>query len=262
MAFTLTDLASELGIEVSTLQSKPDVVAKWNGYLSEADTKYTQATNAQKDAETKLEAVKNEQRVIDENIASFGMTEANVAALRANNAAMEASLKALKEQGFDVKIPDAPKATPQAEFDPNGFRADVNRTLIEGFNVNNRYQRLFGKALPDDVDALAREASQARMSFSQYVAQKYNFAGEEKRQQDVATKAHDEQISAAAVKKYQEEHPVTAGNPDLQRGVASRHPQIVRQREAGDHKQFANLPARQKISQSVARSRTALASNS
>ena len=165
MAFTLTDLASELGIEVSTLQSKPDVVAKWNGYLSEADTKYTQATNAQKDAETKLEAVKNEQRVIDENIASFGMTEANVAALRANNAAMEASLKALKEQGFDVKIPEAPKAETKTEFDPNGFRADVNRTLIEGFNVNNRYQRLFGKALPDDVDALAREASRARMPF-------------------------------------------------------------------------------------------------
>ena len=260
MPLTLQDLASQLGIEVSTL--KPEGVTYLNNYVSEAETKLQNATQAQKDAEAKLEAVKNEQAVIDQNIAAFGMTEANVAALKANNAAMEASLKALKEQGFDVKIPEAPKAETKTEFDPNGFRADVNRTLIEGFNVNNRYQRLFGKALPDDVDALAREASQARMPFSQYVAQKYDFAGEEKRQQDAATKTHDEQIAAAAIKKYQEEHPVTAGNPDLQRGVASRHPQIIRQREGTEHKQFANLPARQKIAQSVARTRAALATNS
>ena len=259
MPLTLQDLASQLGIEVSTL--KPEGVTYLNNYVSEAETKLSNATQAQKDAETKLEAVKNEQRVIDENIASFGMTEANVAALKANNAAMEASLKALKEQGFDVKIPEAPKANAtKTEFDPNGFRADVNRTLIEGFNVNNRYQRLFGKALPDDVDALAREASQARMPFSQYVAQKYDFAGEEKRQQDAATKAHDEQIAASAIKKYQEEHPVTSGNPDLQRGVASRHPLIARP-QTGDQKQFANLSARQKIAQSVGRTAAALASN-
>jgi hypothetical protein len=263
MAFTLNDLASELGIDVATLQSKPDVVAKWNGYLTEADTKYTQATQAQKDAETKLEAVKNEQAVIDQNIAAFGMTEANVAALKANNAAMEASLKALKEQGFDVKIPDAPKNEPtKTEFDANAFRNDVNSTMILGFNVNNRYQRLFGQPMPDDIDALAREAAQVRMPFQEYVAKKYDFSGKEKEIQAAATKKHDEEIAAAAVKKYQEEHPVTSGNPDLQRGVASRHPQIIRQREAGDQKQFANLPARQKIAMSVARTRAALASNS
>ena len=88
MAFTLDVLAQELGIDPATLAAKGDVVAKWNGYLGEADTKYTQATAAQKAAEKALEDVKNEQATIDQNIAAFGMTEANVIALRANNAAM------------------------------------------------------------------------------------------------------------------------------------------------------------------------------
>src|SRR5271170_4496492 len=134
MAFSLDVLAQELGIDPTTLSAKGDVVAKWNGYLSEADNKYTTATAAQKDAEAKLSAVENEQRVINEQIAAFGMTEANVAAMRANNAAMEASLKTLKEQGFDVKIPEAPTVTqPKAnEFDPNAFRNDVNTTLVQG----------------------------------------------------------------------------------------------------------------------------------
>src|SRR5271170_5929078 len=146
MAFSLDVLAQELGIPLETLQAKPEVTAKWNGYLNEASTQYTQATAAQKDAEAKLAAVENEQRVINDQIASFGMTEANVAALRANNAAMEASLKTLKEQGFAVNIPEAPVVTqPKTnEFDPNAFRNDVNSTLAQGFNVMNRYQRLFG----------------------------------------------------------------------------------------------------------------------
>ena len=47
MAFTVEALAAELGIDPATLQAKPDAVKKWNGYLTEADTKYTQATAAQ-----------------------------------------------------------------------------------------------------------------------------------------------------------------------------------------------------------------------
>ena len=255
---SLTDLASEIGIDVSTL--KPESVAKWNGYFSDADTKYTQATAAQKAAEENLAAVQREQQAIDENIAKFGITEANNAALRANNAAMEASLKALKEQGFDVTIPTSPVApNPKTnEFDSNAFRQEVDSTLVSGFNVMNRYQRLFGQPLPEDVDVLAREAAQARKPFQQYVAEKYDFAGREKSQREEVQKKHDEEIRSAAIKEYQEKNPVTNGNPDLQRGVASRHPQIIRQRETGDTKNFSNLSARQKIALSVGRTQAAL----
>lgn len=259
MAFTLDVLAQELGIDPATLSAKGDVVAKWNGYLSEADNKYTQATAAQKEAEVKLAAVEAEQAVIDENIAKFGMTEANTAALRANYAAMEASLKALKEQGFNVNIPETPKVTEPVknEFNPDAFRNDVNQSLILGFDMNNRYQRLYGQPMPDDLQTLLREAQQARQPLATYVATKYDFTGREKTQREESQKKHDDEIRAAAVKEYQEKNPVTAGHPEMARGVASRHPQVVRERPIAE-KGFGNLSTREKIAQSVARTRQVL----
>ena len=260
MAFTLDVLANELGIDPSTLASKSDVVAKWNGYLSEADTKYTSATAAQRDAESKLEAVQNEQRVIDDNIAKFGMTEANVIALQANNAALRASLEELKKQGMNVEIPALPNspANPaKPEFDPTKFQQDVNQSLILGFDMNNRYQRLYGAAMPDDLATLLRESQQARKPLQTYVAEKYDFAGREKSQRDEAQAKHDASVAEKAVNEWREKNPVTSGHPDLARGVASRHPQVVRERPAAD-KSFANLSTREKIAQSVSRTRQVL----
>lgn len=261
MPFKLEDLAAELGIDVATIQTKPEVAAKWNGYLADADNKYSQASAAEKAAQAKLDQIENEQRTINESIASFGMTEANVTALRANNAAMEAQLRALKDQGLEITIPTMPAnpAAPKpAAFDPNALKADLNSTLVAGFNVNNRYQRLFGKPIPEDLDVLAREAVAARKPFQQYVDEKYDFTGEEKRQTTAAQTKRDEEIAAAAVKKYQDANPNTTGNPEFARGIASRHPMIVREREVGDNKTFSNLTARQKIAQSIGRSISAI----
>lgn len=258
MAFTLQDLASELGIDVSTL--KPEVATKWNGYLSEADTKYAAATAAQKEADEKLAQLKIENDAINDQIAKFGMTENTVNALRANYAAMEAQLKALKEAGMDVKVPDALPAP--AAPDPNEqFRNNVTRGFAqmgEAVKLINRYQQVFSKPLPDDLDALASEASARKMSLMAYAEQKYNFAAEQQRIAAEQQKKHDDEVAAAAIKKYQEEHPVTQGNPEFARGVPSRHPQLVKPREATESKSFANLPMRQKIAQSVARTRAAL----
>lgn len=248
MAFSLTDLASELGIDVATLEAKPEVVAKWNGYLSEADTKYKQATTA-------LEQVKAEQAAIDENIKNFGMTEANVASLRANNAAMTAAMEELKKQGFTVNIPEAPAAPKAPAFDPQAFQQDVNNALLMGFDLTNKYQRLYGQPMPDDMTTLLREATAARKPVVQYAQEKYDFQGREKTLSDERQAAHDKAVSDAAIKKYQEENPITAGNPDLRRGTFSRHPHITQQRQPADSRSFANLPARQKIAQSVARAR-------
>jgi len=258
---TLADLAAELGIPAETLQAKPEAVTKWNGYLADADTKYSQATAAQKEAEQKLNQVMAEQKVIDDNIAAYGMSDANRLALEANYAAMEAQLKTLKEQGIAVNLPSMPAQAPapKNDFDPTAFSRDVNQSLIAGFDMQNRYQRLYGQAMPDDLAKLVAEAQQARQPLTKYVAEKYDFAGREKQMTADAQKKHDDEIRAAAVKEYQEKNPNTAGNPELARGLASRHPEIIRQRETGDNKTFSNLTARQKIAMSVSRSRQALA---
>lgn len=260
MPIDLNQFAVDFGIDPATLTAKADVAAKYNTYFTEAATKYETATRAQREAEEKLSRVQSEQEAINNQIAQFGMTEANVAALRANNAQLEAALKSMKEQGFDVNIPEAPKVNEPAkpQFDPDRFRQDVNSTLIEGFNANNRYQRLYGKALPDDVDVLAREAAQARKPFSQYVADKYDFSGEEKRQAEANQAKRDAEIAQKAIEEYKTKNPVVMGNPELMRGVPSRSPLMQVQREAPDKNKFAGLSVREKIAQSVARSRAAV----
>jgi small-conductance mechanosensitive channel len=261
MAFDLNVFAAEFGIDPATLQAKPEVFKKWNGYLTEADGKYQTATEAQKQAQAALDAVKNEQAAIDEKIKSFSLTEAQVDTLRANYAALEAQAKALKSQGYNLNIPETPTAPAKVEFDPNRFQQDVNGSLVAGFNVMNRYGRLYGKALPDDLDALAREAAQAHMPFSQYVEKKYDFAGEEKRQAEKASLADKEAYAAQKLKEYQEAHPVTVGNPELIAPGASRFPELAKRPTPQKHENYGGSPA-QRIARSVKRSLEGLAAAS
>lgn len=261
MAFDLNVFAQEFGIDPATLQSKPEVFAKWNGYLTEADGKYQSASQAQKDAQAALDAVKSEQAAIDEKIKSFSLTEAEVDSLRANYAALEAQAKALKTQGYNLTIPDPVKTNEPPAFDPNRFQSDVNNTLVAGFNVMNRYQRLYGKAMPDDLDALAREAAGRRMPFTDYVAQKYDFAGEETRQSKAVIQKEKDEYADAKLKKWQEEHPVTAGNHELTPGGASRFPELAKRPVPQKHENFGGSPA-QRIARSVKRSLEGLAAAS
>jgi hypothetical protein len=261
MAFDLNVFASEFGIDPATLQSKHEAFAKWNGYLSEADTKYTSATQAQKEAQAALDSVKAEQQAIDDKIKSFSMTEAEVDSLRANYAALEAQTKALNSQGYKLTIPDTPVKHEPAAFDPNKFQNDVNTTLVHGFNVMNRYQRLYGKALPDDVDALAREAKAHNMHFTDWAAQKYDFSGEEKRQAEKATQADKDAYANQKLKEYQDAHPVTAGNPELLRGGESRFPELAKRPTPQKHENYGGSPA-QRIARSVKRSLEGLAATS
>jgi hypothetical protein len=229
--------------------------------LTEADGKYQTATEAQKQAQAALEAVKNEQAAIDEKIKSFSLTEAQVDTLRANYAALEAQAKALKAQGYNLNIPETPVAPAKTEFDPNRFQQDVNGSLVAGFNVMNKYQRIYGKALPDDLDALAREAAQARMPFSQYVEKKYDFVGEEARQATAKTAAREAELKALGAKEYADAHPVTAGNHELVTPGASRFPELAKRPKPQKHENYGGTPA-QRIARSVKRSLEGLAAAS
>jgi hypothetical protein len=262
MSFTLDTLAQELGIDPATLQAKSDVVAKWNGYLSEADTKYIQATAAQKEAKEAVEKAARDQQAIDEQIKSFGMTEATVTELRASNAAMKAALEQAKQSGLNIdlsSIPD-PKAAPVV--DPVKTVDQLMRSnfanMGAALQVQTRYQAVFGKPFTDDPVKLIDEAAAARMPLAQYAEQKYKFAEETQRQSEAATQQKIQEGIDAGVKKYKEENPVTTGNPSLTRGAASKFPKIFKPRDAASAKEFRSLPPRERIAASVARAREAI----
>ena len=98
---TIQELATELGIDPGILTAKPDVVTKWNNHFTDADTKLAQAKE-------NLQKAENDQRVINDQIQKFGITEQTNAQLRAANAALDAALKEVKKSGFDITIPDFP----------------------------------------------------------------------------------------------------------------------------------------------------------
>jgi hypothetical protein len=108
---TVEEILAGLGVTVDP--AKADVLKTWNGKLSaiegDAQTKLASATKQFTDAQAL-------QRVIDDNIRTSGLTEANIAQLQANNAALtaalasrDAAIESIKKQGFSgLEIPNMP----------------------------------------------------------------------------------------------------------------------------------------------------------
>lgn len=252
---SLAELETELGLASGTLTGKADVVAKYDGYYAEADTKASAAQKALQDAQ-------NLQRVIDENIANNGLNETNMAQLRASNAALSAALAEVKKAGFTgITIPDFP-ATGTVVSDP---MKDLQSLIVNGFtnigqtlNIANRYTRITGKPLPDDPATLADEARARRMDVATYAEQKYGLTAlEQKASADRAQKEKDD-YAAIKVKEYQETHPSVSGHPELNGGMPSNYPQMPQPRETKSVREFASMSAREKISNGMQRATQAV----
>lgn len=265
MAFTLDTLAQELGIDPSTLHAKSDVVAKWNGYLSEADTKYSQATAAQRDAAESVEQAKRDQTAIDEQITKFGMTEVRVAELEAANAAYKSALEKAKESGLNIDLSGIRQPAAAVTVDPNKTLHDTMRTgfsqMGEALRVQTRYQSVYGKPFVDDPVRLVDEAIAAKMSVSDYAERKYKFSEETTRQSAAEQQRKIDEGVQAGVKKWQEDHPVTNGHPGLARGRDSAHSKVFKPRDAKEQSDFRKLSPRDRIAASVSRVRQAVASS-
>jgi hypothetical protein len=260
MAFDLNVFAQEFGIDPDTLRSKPDVFNKWNGYLSEADTKYSQATQAQREAQDALDRVRSEQAVINEQVEKFALTEKEFDTLRANYASLEAQAKVLKQSGYDLKIPEMPASKP---IDPN---EQFQNKVVNGFasvsqvlKTINKHQQVTGQPFPEDIEAFQARAAANRMSFYDYAEKQFGYTAKEAEKQAAARKAEVDAAAAAAVAKYKEEHPVTAGNPEIGLSPgASRFPELARRPTPKNHENYGGSPA-QRIARSVKRSMEGLA---
>jgi hypothetical protein len=249
MAMTMDALAKELGIDPATL--KPEAVSKWNGYLSEADTKYQTAQQA-------VEQAKREQAAINEQIQKFGITETTVAQLQASNAAMKAALDAANASGFKIDMSGIPQPKTAAAVDP--VQAATER-MNAGFQqmgaalrVIGKYHEVYGKPFAGDPVKLIDEAVAARMPVEQYAEQKFKFGEESARVAKANAEAHDKQVAESAIAKWKENNPTLP--PTERPGLASRNPQIlVKPRNDEDRRSFANMPAKSRLEASVARYR-------
>jgi hypothetical protein len=255
MPFTLDNLAAELGIDPATLQAKPEAVAKWNGYLSQADAQY-------REAKEDLAKAKRDQDAIDEQIQKFGVSEARLAELETANAGYKAALEKAKESGLNIDLsgirqPVTPAVEPNKTFQDQ-MRAGFSQ-MGAALKVQSRYQAVFGKPFVDDPVALVDEAIAAKLPVEQYAEQKYKFSAEQEKQRAAEVQSKIDAGVQAGVKKWQEDHPVTKGNPGLAAGLASKHPQVFKPRTSQESNDFRKMSPRERIAASVSRVRESLA---
>ena len=238
---TIEEILADLGIPAETIASKKDAVASWNGKLT-ADAQ---------DAQRKLQDAQNLKAVIDEDIAKNGVNEANLAQLRASNAAMAAALAEVKKAGFTgITIPDFPTTNPAPVNPIDG----IKNTVVGGFtdimqlqDAQSRYFRIFGKPMPDAPTALVGEAKARRMEVGAWAEQKYGFPAAEQAAQAASAKKHDEEVAARAVEDWRAAHPVTTGHHELGAGVPSNYPNIPKPSDANGAREMAGKSPMEKI---------------
>lgn len=249
---TVEEILADLGVTVDP--AKAANVTRWNTTLA---TSQSEATQKLADAQKSLQDAQALQRVIDDNIRTAGLTETNIAQLQANNAAMAAALESIKKQGFTgITIPEMPNPAANTKNPMDELSNLINKGFTQmgqTLNEMNRYQRVFGQPLPDDPAMLADKAAAARMSVHDYVEQTYRVSDKEKQIAADATAKRESDLKAQGAKEWQDAHPSTAGHPELNGGMPSNYPTMPKPREATTVRDFAALPARQKIADAMTR---------
>ena len=266
---TIAELEKECGVEPGTFSAKPEVAAKLESYLNAGTAAQTAAEAKLADAQQKLDAAALAQRTIDDQIAQFGLTEtklaerdAVIAQLQAAQQGYTAAFAKLKEGGFNLEGIQMPQ--PVATQPPSDPLKDLVSNTSQGFanlqqamDAGLRYQRIFGKPMPDDISILAQEAASRRLPIAAYAEQKYGFAAEQQKQQQAELAAKIQAGVDAGIEKYKQDHPPVAGNPLLTPGLPSSFPNLPKPRQAQDLRQFAGLPAKQKIAAALERATAA-----
>jgi len=236
---TVAEVLKAAGVAEEVAAGLPkEVVNALTGYVSEADTKLSTAAEEAKKAEEARRQAELERKEINEYVEKYGTTVTQVADANARAEAYESYLKALKAQGFDIKIPglDDKKTEPVVPGSPpRGANAvseaeilgKVGTVMEQWLDANNEHIRLFGVPIPDGSRTVADEAARARVPLGQYIQQKYKFGEARQKKQDEAFQAR---VDAEVKKKVEEAARAEAerrgNNPNLRGGESSRAPQL------------------------------------
>jgi hypothetical protein len=249
--------AAGIGDEIAAGLPK-EVVTALTGYVSEADTKLTAAQQAEAQAAELKRIAELEKKDVKTYVEQYGTKLREQAGLQANYDAAVVTLKSLRDQGFTVDIPgDTPGAKPAVPGSPAVGGNAVDETKILGrvgsamsqwFDANNEHIRLYGVPIPDASEALFAEATSARKSPGQYIAEKYKFKAKQEEQQKAAfQKTVDEQVAAKLAEKERKLAEERGSNRNLRPGEPSRASLVTKIKSEDFHKSDGNVPQRTRI---------------
>jgi len=248
--------AAGIGDEIAAGLPK-EVVTALTGYVSEADTKLT---TAQQEAEKAAEL--RRQAELDKNdvktyVEQYGAKLTESASLEAKNKALVTYLQSLKDQGFDVTIPEvtagAKPVVPGSPaiggnaVDETAILGKVGSVMSQWLDANNEHIRLYGTPIPEPSTTLADEARNSRKPIGQYIAEKYKFKDKQtERQQADFQKRVDDQVAAKLAEEKRKLAEASGSNPNLRPGEPSRASLVTKIKSEDFHKSDGNVSARER----------------
>jgi hypothetical protein len=231
-------------------------ILKSTGYTDDQiaafDTKAVEAfttilTTADKSKEAAELAQRANQQLYDTQIApalnDWGTKEA---ALTAERDYYKTLAEKGKESGFVPPAPPfardehgkfVPGATGSPTLDVSKVRQEIGEAFTDGMWAMQTHQRITGQFLPDDVTALAREATALRLPFRDHVAKKYGYAEKEAAKTAAAAKEHEDSIrkdEAAKRDQYWAER--SSGHAGVNAGRTSDFANIQKGIKSGERK--------------------------
>lgn len=258
---TVAEILKSAGIADDVAAGLPkEVVAALGGFVAEADTKLSTAAQKSSEAEEARRQTELERKEIEEYVGKYETSLNEQGSLKAKYDAAVAYLESLKTQGFDVKLPsgegagDGKKSVVPGSPAIGGNAVDegkilgrVGNVMSQWLDANNEHIRLYGVPIPDPSTSIAEEASRARKSVGEYIAEKYQFKA---RQSAKEKEAYDARVTADVNAKVTETLRIEAekrgSNPNLRSGESSRSSFVPKIKGEEFHKSDGNLPRRER----------------
>src|ERR1700726_4937254 len=178
---SVAEILKTAGITEEVAAGLPkEVVSALTGYVAEADTKLSTATQEAQKAEEARRQAELERVEINKYVEEYGNSLTKTASVEAENKALKTYLESLKGQGFEVNLPtEAKPVVPGSPaiggnaVDENKILGRVGSVLSQWLDANNEHIRLYGVPIPDNSTEVAEEAARARKPVGVYLAEKY-----------------------------------------------------------------------------------------
>jgi hypothetical protein len=123
----------------------------------------------------------------------------------------------------------------------------VGNVMSQWLDANNEHIRLYGVPIPDPSTNIAEEASRARKSVGEYIAEKYKFRERQTaKEAEVFQKKVDDAVKVKVDEQLRIDAEKRGSNPNLRAGESSRSSFVPKIKGEDFHKSDGNVPVRER----------------